>query len=196
MAQFGIKQKSRRKAGMGGFHAEYLNDRTAARQRKQMGYLRSIFSALSLLFGGLMIYIGLHYIPAFVQPAKVLKFASSGSLQSGQTSLDRKSPFGSVIGPYIDMFNMDRSYMQAGQGVDVRYNLPPGAKMDISIRQCRRLWVIEIFRCQIMSEQVIRVNGTAGTQSFTLPQTGFYYFAEDVRLPNPNDDFRVIWQRN
>ncbi len=196
MARFGINHKSKRKAGIGGFHAEYLNDRTAARQRKQMGYLRSIFSGLSLLFGGLMIYVGLHYIPAFFNPSQIIKLASSDTARPAKAGLERDSIFGSIIGPYIDMFQLERAYMQAGQSVEVRYNLPKGAKMDVAIRQCRRLWIVEIFECQVVSEKIIRIDGTRGTQSFMLPNTGFYYFQERVQLPNPNENYRIIWARS
>lgn len=195
MARFGIKHRSRRKAGMGGFHAEYLTDRTAARQRKQMGFIRTLFSGLSLLFGGLMIYVGLHYIPAFFKPAQIIKLAVNDGLSTSKPALERESPFGKVFGPYIDMFTLERAYMQAGQGVEVRYNLPAGAKMDVAIRQCRRLWVVEIFECQVVSEKVIRINGNRGSQSFTLPNTGFYYFQEQVQLPTPDANYRIIWSR-
>lgn len=196
MARFGIQHKSRRKAGIGGFHAEYLNDRTAARQRKQMGYIRSLFSALSLLFGGLMIYVGFHYIPAFVNPSQVIKLASNHGVSSTSPALKEESPFGNIIGPYIDMFTMDRAYINGGQSVEVKYNLPSGAKMDIIIRQCRRLWVVEIFECQIVSEQKLRIDSRRGKQSFTLPQTGFYHFHENITLANPKDNYRVIWARS
>jgi len=195
MARFGLKHKSRRKAGIGGFHAEYLNDRTAARQRKQMGYIRSIFSGLSLLFGGLMIYVGFHYIPAFLNPSAVIKLADSNHISSAKPALKRESIFGSVIGPYVDMFTLDRAYIQGGQSVEVRYNLPQGANMDVAIRQCRRLWIVEIFKCQTISEKVIRIDGTRGAQAFTLPGSGFYHFNERVTLPNSNASYRVIWSR-
>lgn len=196
MARFGIQLKSRRKAGMGGFHAEYLNDRTAARQRKQMGYIRSLFSAVSLLFGGLMIYVGLHYIPAFVSPSQVIKLASNTGISAQSTGLEKESPFGKVLGPYIDMFSLDRAYINGGQSVEIKYNLPNGAVMDVIIRQCRRLWVVEIFECQIVSEQTLRISGQRGKQSFTLPQTGFYHFQETISLANPRDNYRVVWARS
>lgn len=195
MARFGLKHKSRRKAGIAGFNADYLTDRTAVRQRKQMGYLRSIFSGLSLLFGGLMIYVGFHYIPAFVNPSDVIKLADSKTINSAKPALKRESIFGNIIGPYVDMFTLDRAYIQGGQSVEVRYNLPQGANMDVTIRQCRRLWIVEIFQCQIISEKVIKIDGTRGSHAFTLPSAGFYHFNERVMLPHANDPYRVIWSR-
>jgi len=196
MARFGIQLRSRRKAGIGGFHADYLNDRTALRQRKQMGILRSIFTAMSLLFGGCMIYVSLHYIPAYVQPREVLKLATGGEPLMKTSDFDQRSPFGKYVGPYVDMFTMERSFIQAGQTVDLKYALPKGAKLDVAIRHCRRLWVVEIFHCEIMSEQVIRVDGFRGKQRFTLGETGFYHFQERVTLPKSGGDFRVVWKRS
>ena len=52
MAQFGMQTKSRRKAGISGFHAEYLNNKTHIELRKKTGpnpdhsfRLRSLASA-------------------------------------------------------------------------------------------------------------------------------------------------------
>jgi len=77
MALFGMKIKSRHGARTGLFHVEGLNDRTALRQRKQMGYLRSIFTAISLLFGGGMIYVAMHYIPTHMISTGTRKFTRS-----------------------------------------------------------------------------------------------------------------------
>jgi hypothetical protein len=196
MARFGMKIKRRRKAGIGGFHAEYLNDKTAIRHRKQMGMLRSLFTGLSLLFGGAMIYVAMHYVPAYVKPQKVLKLASGEIEKPKQGALSERSVFGKYIGPYVDMFSMERSFLQAGQTVDVKYALPKGSTMDVKIRQCRRLWIVEVFTCQIVNEQVVRVDGSRGTQRFTLSDGGFYHFDERVNLSDESADYRVIWKRS
>jgi len=192
---FGVGLKSRRKAGIGGFHAEYLNDRVRLRKQKRMGIGRTIFSGLSLLFGGLMIYIGFHYIPAFVKPADVIKLADNSHVNSAKKSLDRDGLYGKFVGPYVDMFHMERAYVQAGQEVSVRYSLPVGTKLDVAIHQCRRVWVVEIFKCQIVNEQVVRINGTKGSRKFTLPNTGFYHFSEHVQLRDGSENYRIMWTR-
>ena len=192
---FGVGLKSRRKAGIGGFHAEYLNDRVGLRKRKRLGIVRTMFSGLSLLFGALMIYIGFHYIPAFVKPTEIIKLADSSHVNSAKKSLDRDSFYGKFVGPYVDMFQMERAYITAGQDVSIRYNLPTGAQLDIAIHQCRRVWVVEIFKCQIVNEQVVQINGTKGSQKFKLPNTGFYHFSERVQLRDGSENYRIMWTR-
>jgi len=86
--------------------------------------------------------------------------------------------------------------MKAGQSVDVKYALPAGSRMDVKIKQCRRLWIVEVFTCQLVSEQSLRVDGHNGNQRFTLGATGFYHFTERVTLPDPNASYRVIWKRS
>lgn len=193
---FGVQLKRRRKAGIGGFHAEYLNDRTAIRQAKQMGFLRSCFTAAALLCGGGMIYVAMHYVPAFVKPQEVLKLVSTDMPRPERDAFGGDSILGKTVGPYIDMFAMERSFLKAGQTIDVKYALPEGARMDVSIRQCRRLWIVEVFECQTVSQETVRVQGHQGTQRFTLSTTGFYHFDEKVTLPRADEDYRVIWKRS
>ena len=195
MARFSLKNKSRRKAGVGGFHAEYLNDRTSLRQRKKMGLLRTIFSGISLLFGGSMIYVAMHYIPAFVQPKEILKFASGDSAAMKTYDFDRKSKIHELFGPYIKLFHMDRAYMKPGQSIDIIYDLPKGAYAKLDIVQCRRAWVIEVFKCDVVSRFNSKTKRQSGVESFALKQGGFYYFKhEAVGIP-ADEPYRIIWQR-
>jgi len=180
MARFGIKSKSRRKAAVGGFHAEYLNDRTAIRQRKQLGLLRSLFSGLALLFGGGMIYVAMHYIPAFVQPKQILKFASGDSAAHKTYDFDRKSKAHDIFGPYIKLFPLDRAYMKPGQTIMIKYDLPEGAYANLEITQCRRAWVVEVFDCEVVSSFKARTKRRSGVESYALKQGGFYHFKQAV----------------
>ena len=93
------------------------------------------------------------------------------------------------------MFHMERAYVTAGQEVSIRYNLPTGAKLDIAIHQCRRVWVVEIFKCQIVDEQIVQIKGTKGSQKFKLPNTGFYHFSERVQLRDSSENYRIMWTR-
>ena len=195
MALFGMNMKSRRKAGIGGFHAEYLNDRTAIRQRQQMGMLRSIFSAMSLLFGGFMVYIALHYIPAFVRPAKVLKIATGDHPATSTYDYDRNSKFHDIVGPYVKMFHLDRTYMQAGQSINIKYDLPTGAHADLEIIQCKRAWVVEIFNCRVIGKFATRTRNQSGIESFALEQAGFYHLRQNVVGVRDSEPYRITWQR-
>jgi len=195
MARFGIKNKSRRKAGVGGFHAEYLNDRTSLRQRKQMGLLRTIFSGLSLLFGAGMIYVAMHYIPAFVQPKQVLKFASGDSVAMKTYDFDRKSKIHELFGPYVKLFHMDRAYMKPGQSIDIKYDLPKGAYAKLDIVQCRRAWVKEVFSCDVVSQYSTKTKRQSGVESFALKQGGFYHFRQQAIGVPEGEPYRIVWER-
>ena len=195
MARFSIQNKSRRKAGVGGFHAEYLNDRTAMRQRKQMGFLRSIFSGLSLLFGAGMIYVSMHYIPAFVQPKKVLKFATADSAATRTYEFDRKSKIHEFFGPYVKLLHLDRAYMKPGQSIDIKYDLPKGAHAKLEIVQCRRAWVVEVFRCDVVSQFSTRTKRQSGVESFALKQGGFYHFRQKAVAIPEGEPYRIVWER-
>lgn len=195
MARFGIKSKSRRKASVGGFHAEYLNDRSSLRKRKKMGLIRTIFSGLSLLLGGIMIYVAMHYIPAFVQPQKILKFASGDATALKTYDFDRKSKVHELFGPYIQLFHLDRAYMKPGQSINIKYDLPKGAYAKLDIVQCRRAWVVEIFQCDVVSRFSSKTKRQSGVESFALKQGGFYYFKHDVVGVPEGEPFRIIWQR-
>lgn len=195
MARFGIKSKSHRKAAIGGFHAEYLNDRGSIRQRKKMGLTRTIFSSMSLLLGGGMIYVSMHYIPAFVQPKQILKFATGDSAALQTYDFDRKSKLHSAFGPYIKLFHLDRAYMKPGQSIDIKYDLPKGAYANLDIVQCRRAWVLEIFKCDVVGRFNTKTKRKSGIESFALKQGGFYYFKhEAINIPG-GEPYRIVWER-
>lgn len=195
MPRFGLKTKSKRKAAIGGFHAEYLNDRVAIRQRKKMGLTRTIMSGVSLLFGSGMIYVSLHYIPAFVQPKKVLQFAygDSGALKT--YDFDRDSALHETLGPYLKLFHLDRAYMKPGQSVAIKYDLPEGAYANLDIIQCRRAWIIEIFKCDVVSTFNTTTKRQRGVESFALSQGGFYHFKQNVVGVPEGENFRIVWER-
>ncbi len=195
MARFGIQSKSRRKAAVGGFHAEYLNDRGTLRRRKKMGLTRALFSGLSLLLGASMIYVGLHYIPAFVQPKQILKFASGDSAAMKTYDFDRNSKTHELFGPYIELFNMDRAYMKPGQSINIKYDLPRGAYANLDIVQCRRAWVVEIFKCDVVSRFNTKTKRQRGVESFALKQGGFYYFKQETIGVPEGEPYRIVWER-
>lgn len=195
MARFGIQTKSRRKAGISGFHADYLNDRVTLRRRKKLGLLRTIFTGLSLILAASMIYVAFHYVPAFIQPKKVLKFVSGDSVAMKTYDFDRKSKVHKFFGPYAELFTLDRAYMQAGQSIEIKYDLPKGAYAKLEIVQCRRAWVIEIFSCDVVSRFSSQTKRQSGVESFTLAHGGFYYFKDETfNVPN-GEPYRIVWER-
>jgi len=73
MALFGMEMKRRGKK-VGGFHADYI-DKGALKKRKSIGIFRTFGSATTLIMGGAMCYISLHYIPAYLGLNKILSFS-------------------------------------------------------------------------------------------------------------------------
>lgn len=193
MALFGMRIRSKPKGRIGGFHAEYLNDKVQLRSNKRMGLLRTTLSAASLMFGMTMIYVGLHYIPAFVNTSKVLKLSSNMTM----SDYERESIFGPIVGPYIDNLKLQRTYIRAGQSIEVQYSLPKGGKADLEIFQCRRLWIVEILKCQVVGSDKVSVGRRAsGKHRFTFTGEGFYHFRETVTDVKPNEQYRIVWKRS
>ncbi|WP_409434052.1 hypothetical protein ACJ3XI_05995 [Litorimonas sp. RW-G-Af-16] len=151
-----------------------------------------MFSGLSLTFGAMMCYVALHYVPAFTSTHKVLSF-SNGDTSAAR--LQNRNPVQKLLGPYADAFSLKRTYLRAGQSIQVQYAIPAGAKMDLNIVQCRRLWVIEVFTCQTVSRKHVEVTKKVGTETFRFQDTGFYFFDETVTLGEKGKDYRVVWTR-
>ena len=196
MARFSLKNKSQRKANIQGFNPEYLNNRTLLRERKKMGFIRAIFSGLSLLGGAGMIYVSFHYIPAFVEPKQVLKFATHDSAALKTYDFDRNSKLYKLVRPYVDLLYMDRTYLRPGQRVSVKYDLPKGAYAKLDIVQCRQAWVVEIFKCDVIGQFSSTTKRRSGVESFALKQGGFYHFREEaVGIPE-GETYRIVWERS
>lgn len=157
--------------------------------------MRSLFSGGSLLFGASMIYVGLHYIPAFVQPKQILKFASGDSAGMKTYDFDRKSKVHQIFGPYIALFHLDRAYMKPGQSINIKYDLPKGAYAQLDIVQCRRAWVIEIFKCDVVGQFNARTKRQSGVESFRLSHGGFYHFKEQAIGVPEGEAYRIMWER-
>jgi len=122
-----------------------------------------------------MIYVTLHYIPALIQPKQVLQFASGDSAALKTYDFDRKSAMHETFGPYVKLFHLDRAFMRPGQSIMIKYDLPPGAHANLDITQCHRAWVIEIFKCDVVSTFSTKTKRQRGIESFALSQGGFYH---------------------
>ena len=192
---FDIRSKSRRKAGIGGFHAEYLNNRTNLEHRKQLGLTRTIMSSASLLLGGVMFYVALHYIPAFIQPRHVLKMATGDSAALRTDNFDRNSKAHTSLSAFRELFMLDRAYIMPGQSVDIKYDLPEGAHAKLDIVQCRRAWVIEIFNCDVVGRFSTETTRHSGVETFKLKEGGFYYFHDEAIGVAPGEPYRILWER-
>lgn len=194
MSFFGKDLRKSRKSSVGGFHAEYLDKKTTRKRGKPMGVGRTFSSAMALLIGGFMCYIALHYIPAYLGTHKIL--AMSNVDNSAARLVDDGSQRSKMM-VYLDLFKIKRAYIRPGQSIQAQYALPEGATLDLYIRQCRPALVIEIFDCEVVSEQTARVsNDKVGTRKFTFGDEGFYLFDERVTLPDGKPyKYRVVWSR-
>jgi len=191
MALFGMEIKRRRKR-VGGFHAEYI-DKGATRKRKAMGLGRTLGSATTLIIGGGMFYIALHYIPAYLGLNKILSFSDLDT----SSSISPDTSQWAALSSYADAFRLKRTYLRAGQTIQAQYALPEGASLDLVIQKCRPAFVLEIFKCDVLNEEKARIKfNQRGTQRFRFPESGFYRFQENVTLsPNNIKNYRVIWSR-
>lgn len=69
--------------------------------------------------------------------------------------------------------------------------------MDLTIKQCRRSFVIEVFHCTLVSEQTIRIeNKTKGRRTLKFAEPGFYHFDETVTLVQPDEPYKIVWVRS
>jgi len=139
MAVFGIKMKKRNKA-VGGFHAQYI-DKTPKRKRESLGIVRTFGSATTLIIGGAMAYIALHYVPAYLGFNKILSFSDLDT----SSSVAPESSQWAALSSYGDAFRLKRTYLRAGQTIQAQYALPQGAKLDLVIQKCRSAFIVASF---------------------------------------------------
>lgn len=191
MALFGMEIKRRYKK-VGGFHAQYI-DKSAEKKRQPLGLGRTFGSATTLIIGGAMCYIALHYIPAYLGLNKVLSFSDLDS----SSSVAPESSQWATLSSYADAFRLKRTYLRPGQTIQAEYAIPGGAKLDLIIQRCRPAFIVEIFKCQVINEQTAQIsNDKLGAQRFSFPEAGFYRFDERVTLaPNNIANYRVVWSR-
>ena len=177
--------KKRRKLAT--FHVE--DDFSAGwrkRNVKRMGYGRTVFTAFSLVLGLGSGYVALHYLPAVVSPSHVLRVSDLD-----QQSLAKK-PKGlmAYVAPYWTSLQSRRSYIWSGESVEVQYRLEKGNKLDLVVERCARQVVREVFDCQVVSREEIRVTGRSGIHRLSFSEPGFYHFRE-----KKSGGSRVIWRR-
>ncbi len=191
MALFGMEIKRRHKK-VGGFHAQYI-DTKVRKKGKPLGIVRTLGSASTLILGGTMCYVALHYIPAYLGLNKILSFSD---LHSSSSVAPEDSQW-AALSSYVDAFRIKRAYLRPGQTIQAEYAIPDGAKLDLVIQRCRPAFVVEIFKCQVVSEETAEIrNDKLGTQRFRFPEAGFYRFDEKVTLdPNNVKNYRVVWSR-
>jgi len=177
---------------------QFRLDYAVADSRKPMGFLRIISSAVVILFSVFMYYIAMHYIPALANPRKILRLATeSSTLPPASNAGDFKeaSTLEKLMGPYFKPFVMDRAYMRAGESIKIRYQIPEGTTVRLDIVQCRRIWAIEIFHCDIVSQFTVEKQNPRGISTYALGSPGFYHFRHRIEGLEETETYRLVWER-
>lgn len=195
MSKFGIAGLSaRRKNKISGFNASYAERKTLSRA-KPMGLGRAFGSATSLILGGALCYVSLHYMPAFVSSRKII--AVSNLDQSSTRLKEEKNHF--LLQAYWDAFSLKRTYLRNGQSIQAQYALPPGTELELGIKRCRPAFILEVFKCDVIGEKSFKItNDQTGTQRFQFQGKGFYLFEEKLKGISPDappHSYRVVWSR-
>ena len=153
---------------------------------RRLGLARTLGTAASLVTALSAAFVAMHYLPATLSPSQVLRVSDVD-----QQAL-RERPDGAMawIAPYWSSIQTRRSYLWDGEAVDVRYSVPEGQSVDLVVQQCARQWVVEVFRCRVVSQQRLTVNGAHGQKRLYVGSEGFYRFREIGPAGH-----QVIWRR-
>ena len=195
MSKFGIAELSAHKKNkISGFNAGYA-DRHGRSRKKPMGFARTLGSAFSMILGGTLCYVSLHYMPAFVDTRKVI--AISNLDQSSTRLKEEKSSF--FLKAYWDAFSLRRTYLRDGQSIQAQYALPVGTELELGIKRCRPAFILEVFNCEVIGQKSFKItNDQTGTQRFQFQGKGFYIFEEKLSGISPDTkttSYRVVWSR-
>jgi len=192
MAVFGLDFKKKAKpSGAFSFDTLILTGRS---KHRTMSNARLVGTAASLFFGGIMCYTAMHYLPAYVNKTTILSYTNA---DTSAARLNSTSPVKSVIQPYLELFDLKRTYLRPGQRIQVQYDIPKNAKLNLTIKRCARNVLFEVYKCQVVGERKVTVsNKTIGTQEFRFQEGGFYLFDDEiVRTASKKTDYQVIWRR-
>ena len=167
--------------------------------KKRMGLPRVIFTAFAISFAGFMYFVAMHYVPELSSPRKILRFATETKtipVNTNDFELDDPTVFQKLLGPYYNsLFARDRSYMRSGEEIQIKYDVPLTATLQLDIVQCERFLVVEIFNCTVLTDLKIEKKPGRGIATFKLGSEGFYHFRHKVVGLTETDTYRIIWER-
>lgn len=174
-------------------HALAAGQMSPAKRATRMSSKRLLGTAASLILGLTLCFAALHYVPTLLRPTQVVDSLVSPSKKS-MLEIDRSRL--QRFGVYAESFLLRRTYLRAGQGLTVHYSIPEGATLDLHIKQCRRMFILEVFHCTAISQQTVTIdNNMAGQRALKFAEPGFYHFDETVTLTDPGGDYRLVWVR-
>lgn len=153
---------------------------------KRMGWTRAILSAASICLGLGATFIALHYVPAHLSPGHFIRISDMDK----KVIEDQAEGVLKVLSPYWDSLQTRRTYVWAGETVDIHYTLQGDEHLQLVVKRCASQIVIEVFACNVEDQQIFPVSSKRGRQRLTFRQSGFYHFDEIQK-----GDARVIWRR-
>ena len=188
MARFHLMKGRKRRASVT-FHID--EDFSAGYRRRHagrsLGLGRTFSTALTWIFALGTIYVSLHYVPAFLSPSQIVRVSDADEKMMSE----ERGPVMSVLGPYWDSLLARRSYIWRNESMEVQYLREGGTSLTLYVERCARKPVLEVFRCDVVSQQRIDITGKSGSRILTMGEPGFYQFREEYSGPMP----RVIWRR-
>ncbi|MBL4854816.1 MAG: hypothetical protein JKY25_11340 [Robiginitomaculum sp.] len=177
-----------------------LHRRKTKRKRTFRRMYLSVFVTLGAFFAT---YCSLFYIGAFLDVGKIVGISQSVRADNAQRNVRSmvQAKERTIFSPFLEALSTNRIYMRKGQTIQATYSLPSRSKLTLKIKQCKSKPILEIFNCEILGEQSIDINKrTTGFIEFTVSESGFYYFEDQViKLPDTSlkafFDYRIVWQR-
>lgn len=187
MTRFQLMGGRKRKASATFLIDEDFSAGYRKRRRRSLGVGRTFATALTWIFALGTIYISLHYVPAFLSPSQVVRISDADE----NAMAKERGPVMSIVGPYWDSLLARRSYIWRNEAMEVQYLLDGSSTLTLIVERCARKPVLEVFRCDVMSQQRIGISSRDGSQILTIGEPGFYQFREEYTGPEP----RVVWRR-
>ncbi len=192
MAKLGLVFKPRKRRSSATYHiaenfAQGFRKRHGKRRGGAIGLFRLVFTAGSLCLGMAAVFVALHYVPAYLSPAVVLRVSDLDQ----DVMANRADGALGALAPYWDSLQTRRTYVWAGETIDVQYALENNSGVEIEIRRCASQFVIEVFSCNVESKQKIVLSGKNGLHKLRFDESGFYHFSENL-----TGNGRVIWRRS
>lgn len=175
-----------------------VDQQTFNPDKPPMSLPRVFFTALSLLFAVFMYYIAMHYVPALAGPSKTIRFADdfiTAPSNLDEFEFEELSSFKKSLGSYSGLFGIDRNYMRSGESIKIKYEIPEGTTVHLDIIQCRRVLVIEVFKCDPVNKFSTQKNISRGITVYDLSGRGFYHFRHRVEGLEETDSYRLVWER-
>ena len=155
--------------------------------RKRVAYAALTLMLLLTIGYASLFYSASHFNPVPVPAHMTTANMIDGTPQAQKTSLAFK----------LQSIFIKKTFIKEGQALSVHYRLPKDAILDLHIRQCKRMFVLEVYSCIPKSQQTVRIEDkTSGWRSLQFSEPGFYHFSETVILPDDSSEYSIAWVRN